>query len=54
MKSWLPWLAVLAIVLILNMLRLRPLATAVATGWLVYCVWTWVRAFGGRGKDRAG
>ena len=43
MKAFLPWLTVLALVIILNALRLRPLATALAVGWLVYCVWTWVR-----------
>jgi hypothetical protein len=43
MKAFLPWLLVLALVLVLNALRLRPLATLVAVGWLGYCVWTWVR-----------
>ena len=38
-----PWLAVIAVIVILNALRLRPLAAAVAVGWLVYCVYTWVR-----------
>ncbi|GFJ84674.1 hypothetical protein Phou_088540 [Phytohabitans houttuyneae] len=39
----LPWLAVLAVVLLLDALHLGVLATAVAVTWLVYCVWTWVR-----------
>ncbi|MDW5329885.1 MULTISPECIES: hypothetical protein [unclassified Plantactinospora] len=43
MKAFLPWLLVLAVVIALNALRLRPLATAVAIAWLGYCVWTWVR-----------
>jgi len=43
MKAFVPWLTVLAVIMILNALRLRPLATAVAVGWLAYCVWTWVR-----------
>ena len=43
MKPFIPWLTVLALVIILTALRLRPLATALAVGWLVYCVWTWVR-----------
>ncbi|MEO3746378.1 hypothetical protein [Plantactinospora sp. B5E13] len=43
MKAFLPWLFVLALIIALNALRLRPLATAVAVVWLVYCVWTWVR-----------
>jgi hypothetical protein len=55
MKAFLPWLAVLAVILILNALKLRPLATVVAVGWLGYCVWTWVRVGrGGRNDDRAG
>ncbi|BCJ64324.1 hypothetical protein Prubr_13450 [Polymorphospora rubra] len=36
-------MVVLVVVLALNALRLRPLATAVAVAWLVYCIWTWVR-----------
>jgi hypothetical protein len=54
-KSWLPWLAVLALIMVLSALRLRPLATAVAAGWLVYCVYTWIR-FGRarRNGDRTG
>jgi len=43
MKALVPWLVVLAVVIALNALRLRPVATAVVLGWLVYCVWTWVR-----------
>ncbi|GAB2961705.1 hypothetical protein GCM10027280_58200 [Micromonospora polyrhachis] len=43
MKAFLPWLTVLAVIMLLNALRLRPLATAVAVGWLGYCIWTWVR-----------
>ncbi|GIG86066.1 hypothetical protein [Plantactinospora endophytica] len=43
MKAFLPWLLVLAVVIALNALRLRPLATAVAICWLGYCIWTWVR-----------
>ncbi|MFB6396652.1 hypothetical protein [Polymorphospora lycopeni] len=43
MKAFVPWLVVLAVILALNALRLRPLATAVAVAWLVYCIWTWVR-----------
>jgi hypothetical protein len=42
-KAFVPWLTVLALVYVLNMLHLRPLATALAVGWLIYCVWTWVR-----------
>jgi hypothetical protein len=42
-KVLLPWLAVLALVLLLDALHLGALATAVAVTWLVYCVWTWVR-----------
>lgn len=42
-KPFVPWLTVLAIVIALNALKLKPLATAVALGWLGYCVWTWVR-----------
>ncbi|MER7460064.1 hypothetical protein [Micromonospora sp. NPDC126480] len=38
-----PWLAVLALVLLLSALRLRPLAAAVSLAWLAWCVWTWVR-----------
>lgn len=43
MKAFLPWLLVLAVVIALNALRLRPLAAVVAIGWLGYCVWTWIR-----------
>ncbi|MFC7544773.1 hypothetical protein [Plantactinospora sp. GCM10030261] len=43
MKAFLPWLAVLAVVLLLSALRMRTLAAAVSLGWLAYCVWTWVR-----------
>jgi hypothetical protein len=42
-KAFFPWLTVLALVIVLNALHLRPLATALAVGWLIYCVWTWVR-----------
>jgi hypothetical protein len=42
-KPFIPWLTVLAVVIALNALRLRPLAAAVAVAWLIYCVWTWVR-----------
>lgn len=42
-KVLLPWLAVLVVVLLLDAMHLSVLATAVAIGWLVYCVWTWVR-----------
>jgi hypothetical protein len=38
-----PWLVVLGLVVLLNALRLRPLAAVVAVAWLVWCVWTWVR-----------
>jgi hypothetical protein len=52
MKTWLPWLAVLALIMVLS---LRPLATAVAIGWLGYCAWTWIRAArAARNGDRAG
>jgi hypothetical protein len=50
-KAFIPWLAVLALIIVLNMLKLRSLATAVAVTWFVYCVWTWVRP---RKRDRAG
>jgi hypothetical protein len=50
-KAFIPWLTVLAVIFLLTMLKLRPLATAVAVGWLAYCVWTWVRP---RKHDRAG
>ncbi|MEE6257273.1 hypothetical protein [Plantactinospora sonchi] len=43
MKAFLPWLLVLALVIALDALGLRLLATAVAVTWLCYCVWTWVR-----------
>ncbi|MFY1690231.1 hypothetical protein [Plantactinospora sp. WMMB782] len=43
MKAFLPWLLVLALVIALNALRLRPLATAVAIAWLGYCLWSWFR-----------
>ncbi|MBM7492623.1 hypothetical protein [Micromonospora luteifusca] len=43
MKGFLPWLAVLAVVLLLSMLRQRALATAVSLGWLAWCIWTWLR-----------
>lgn len=43
MKGFGPWLGVLALVIILNALRLRPLAVLVSLVWLAWCVWTWVR-----------
>lgn len=43
MKAFLPWLAVLALVLALSALRLRALAMAVSLTWLAYCIWTWFR-----------
>ncbi|WP_428961787.1 hypothetical protein [Micromonospora fluostatini] len=43
LKAFLPWLTVLAVVLLLSALRLRVLATVVSLGWLAWCVWTWVR-----------
>ncbi|MEJ3750701.1 hypothetical protein WEI85_46535 [Actinomycetes bacterium KLBMP 9797] len=51
MKVLLPWLAVLAVVLLLDALHLGALATAVAVTWLVYCVWSWVRP---RNRNRSG
>ena len=42
-QAFIPWLAVLAVIVALNLLRLRPLAAAVAMAWLAYCVYTWVR-----------
>jgi len=42
-KAFLPWLAVLAVVLLLSALRQRALATVVSLGWLAWCVWTWFR-----------
>jgi hypothetical protein len=42
-KAFVPWLTVLALVMLLNVLHLRPLSIALTVGWLVYCVWTWVR-----------
>jgi hypothetical protein len=50
-KVLLPWLAVLALVLLLDAMHLGFLATAVAVSWLVYCVWTWVRP---KNRNRAG
>jgi hypothetical protein len=50
MKAFVPWLSVLAVIFLLSMLRLRTLATAVAIGWLIYCVYTWIRA----ARNRAG
>ncbi|MGB2569398.1 hypothetical protein ACPFP2_13230 [Micromonospora citrea] len=38
-----PWLAVLAVVVLLSALRLRALATLVSLTWLAWCVWTWIR-----------
>ncbi|GGO02352.1 hypothetical protein [Micromonospora parathelypteridis] len=43
MKGFLPWLTVLAVVLLLSALRQRALATAVSLGWLAWCIWTWFR-----------
>ncbi|MEU7614713.1 hypothetical protein AB0M91_05925 [Micromonospora rifamycinica] len=43
MRGFGPWLAVLALVIALNALRLRPLAVVVSLVWLAWCVWTWVR-----------
>ncbi|MEV4499359.1 hypothetical protein AB0J84_27135 [Micromonospora arborensis] len=43
MKGFLPWLTVLAVVLLLSALRQRALATAVSLGWLAWCAWTWFR-----------
>ncbi|HEU4421287.1 MAG TPA: hypothetical protein VFR67_01970 [Pilimelia sp.] len=54
MKAFLPWLAVLALVLTLTALRLRPLAAAVSIAWLAWCVYTWVRPHRPRDADRAG
>ena len=55
MKPFIPWLTVLAVIIALSALRLRPLATAVAVGWLAYCVWIWVRPRRRTGyDDRAG
>ena len=54
MKAFVPWLVVLAVILALNALRLRPLATVVALGWLGYCVWTWVRPARTRQRRRPG
>jgi hypothetical protein len=42
-KGLLPWLGVLALVMLLSALRMRPLATAVSLAWLAWCVWTWIR-----------
>ncbi|MDQ7907757.1 hypothetical protein RB614_24860 [Phytohabitans sp. ZYX-F-186] len=50
MKVLLPWLAVLAVVLLLDAMHLSFLATAVAVSWLVYCVGTGVRP---KGRNRA-
>ncbi|MCG5468664.1 hypothetical protein LADH09A_002532 [Micromonospora sp. LAH09] len=43
MKAFLPWLAVLAVVLLLSALHMRALATLVSVGWLIWCAWTWFR-----------
>ena len=53
MKAFLPWLAVLALVLALNALRLRPLAAAVSIAWLAWCIYTWVRPNRARNVDQA-
>ncbi|WDZ86987.1 hypothetical protein [Micromonospora cathayae] len=50
MRTFGPWLAVLAVVLLLGALRMRTLAAAVSIGWLVWCVWTWIRV--GLRRDR--
>ena len=50
MRGFLPWLTVLAVVLLLSALRMRPLATAVSLGWLAWCVWTWFRPTGRRSR----
>jgi hypothetical protein len=50
MKAFIPWLAVIVVIYLLSALRLRTLAAAVAVGWLIYCVYTWLRA----GRNRAG
>jgi hypothetical protein len=42
-RAVLSWLLVAAVVVALTALRMRPLATAVAVAWLVWCVYTWVR-----------
>jgi hypothetical protein len=42
-RGFLPWLTVLAVVLLLSALRLRALATVVSIGWLAWCAWTWFR-----------
>jgi hypothetical protein len=49
MKAFVPWLAVLFVVLVLSTLHLRTLAAAVSVGWLIYCVYTWIRAARSRG-----
>ncbi|WP_165942685.1 hypothetical protein [Micromonospora sp. KC721] len=43
MKGLWLWLGVLALIIVLNALRLRPLAVAVSLAWLGWCVWTWFR-----------
>jgi len=42
-RVFVPWLTVIAVIILLNALRLRPLAAAVAIAWLIFCVYTWVR-----------
>lgn len=36
------WLVVMAVILGLSMLQLRPLALLIAVGWTGYAVFTWV------------
>jgi hypothetical protein len=35
------WLLALAVIVGLRAAGLRTLATLVAVGWLLYCVWSW-------------
>jgi len=43
MRVFLPWLIVLGAIITLNALHMKPLASALAVGWLGYCIWTWIR-----------
>lgn len=36
------WLVVMAVIIGLNLLRLRPLAVVVALAWLGYAAYTWI------------
>jgi len=54
MKAFLPWLAVLGLIIALNALHLRPLAVIVSIAWLAWCVYTWVRPTRSRNTNRAG